>query len=91
MTVEEQALKDAEPLPDRHNLIGSLGALLKAELELSGGTPPEVAAIRARFATIRTRGQARAYIAEVMAKVGIAKEQRKLAAKRATPSPNTSA
>jgi phospholipase C len=82
MTAQELALKDAEPLPQSGNLVGALHILRKTEIELSGGTPPELAAIHARFNAIQTRGHARAYAASVMEKVGIAREQRKLAARR---------
>lgn len=82
-TVEELALIDAQPLPEYGNLIGALQILRKTETELSAGTPPEIAAINARFETMQTRGDARAYVASVMEKVGIAREQRKLAASRA--------
>jgi hypothetical protein len=56
--------------------------LLKTEIELSGRTPPEIAAIQARFAAIRTRGHAGAYAASVMEKIRIAREQRKLTLQR---------
>lgn len=82
LTVEERARIDAQPVPQSGNLAGVLGILMKTEIELSARTPPEIAAIRARFASIQTRGQARAYIASVMEKVGIARQQRKLAAHR---------
>jgi len=80
---EQLALIDARPLPEYGNLIGALQILRKTETELSAGTPPEIAAINTRFETIQTRGDARAYVASVMEKVGIAREQRKLAASRA--------
>jgi len=83
MTVEERALRDAEPVPQYGNLVGALQILRKTETELSARTPLEIAAINARFETIQTRGDARAYAALVLEKVGIAKEQRKLAALRA--------
>lgn len=83
MTAPELAQRDAEPLPLRGNLVGALQILKKTENELSARTPPEIATIKARFEAIQTRGDARAYVASVMEKVGIAKEQRKLAAQRA--------
>jgi phospholipase C len=82
LTVEERSRIDAQPVPRSGNLAGVLGILMKTEIELSARTPPEIAAIRAKVAAIETRGQARAYIASVMEKVGIAKQQRKLAARR---------
>lgn len=82
MSAMERALSDAEPLPPRHTLHGTLQILRKTEIELSARTPAELAAIKSRFDAIRTRGDARAYIESVMEKVGIAREQRKLAARR---------
>jgi phospholipase C len=63
-------------LPSYGNLIGFLHIALKTELELSGGTEPERAAIMARFKGIKTRGQARAYIDEISAKAEAARTQR---------------
>jgi phospholipase C len=82
MTAQERAIIDAQPLPERGNLIGALWNLRKAEIELSGGTPPEIAAIQGRFAAIQTRGDARAYAEVVMEKIRIAREQRRLAQRR---------
>ncbi len=82
LTAEERALIDAQPVPQFGNLIGTLGILKKTEIELSAGTPTELAAAQARFNAIQTRGDARAYVASVMEKVGIAKQQRKLAKRR---------
>ena len=82
MTTAERALSDAEPLPPSSNLVGALQNLRKAEIELSARTPPEIAAIKARHSAIQTRGQARAYAASVMEKVGIARQQRQQAASR---------
>jgi phospholipase C len=79
---EERARLDAEPLPQKGNLLGTLHIVRKTEFELSGRTPAERAAIEARFKAIRTRGEARAYIASVMAKVKVARQQRKPAAPR---------
>jgi uncharacterized membrane protein YqiK len=66
-------------MPDAGNLRGAVGIMMKAEIEMSVGTPAEAAAIRAKADAIETRGDARAYIASVMEKVGIAREQRRLA------------
>ena len=78
--VEEMARIDAEPLPQYGNLVGALQILRKTETELSARTPTEILAINSRFAAIQTRGDARAYAASVMEKVGIAREQRKIGA-----------
>jgi phospholipase C len=80
--VQARAARDAEPVPSSGNLVGALQNLKKAEIELSGKTPPELAAIQARFAGIRTRGDARAYVAGVMEKVAIARGQRMRTAPR---------
>ena len=80
VTVEEMARIDAEPLPQYGNLVGALQILRKTETELSARTPTEILAINSRFASIQTRGDARAYAASVMEKVGIAREQRKIGA-----------
>jgi len=79
MTAEERALLDALPIPESGNLVNALYTLKKAEVELSGKTPPEIAAIQARFATIQTRGDAEAYAREILLKVRIAHEQLRLA------------
>lgn len=78
LTVEEMALIDAEPLPESGNLVGALLTLRKTEIKLSGRTPPEIAAIDARFRALKTRGDARVYAASVLEKVAIAKQQREL-------------
>lgn len=82
LTAAERAQIDALPVPEAGNLRGALAIMMKTDIELSGGTPAERAAIAARVQAIATKGQARAYIESVMAKVGIAREQRKLAAQR---------
>jgi phospholipase C len=78
ITAKERARLDALPLPESGNLVNALYTLKKAEVELSGWTPPEIAAIHTRFETIRTRGDAEAYALSVLEKVRIAKEKRKL-------------
>lgn len=83
MSVAERAEKDMEPVPLRGNLAGTLAIMKKTELEMSAGTPPEIAAINARFEqALRSRGDARKYIASVMEKVGIAREQRRRTSRR---------
>jgi phospholipase C len=68
LTPEERAARDLEPVPEGSLLKGFLGVLLKADSKLSAN-PAERAAAVARFRSVRTRGDARAYIREVMAKV----------------------
>lgn len=79
MTAEEHARRDAHPLPSHGNVLGSLQILRKTEIELSGRTPPELAAISSRYSGVRTRGDARRYAASVMEKVGVASRARALA------------
>ena len=76
LTVQQEAANDLEPLPEHGNLPGFLAIMLKTDLELSSGTPAERAAIIARFKTIQTRGHAKAYVAEVRAKVAAARALR---------------
>lgn len=82
MTQGARALSNAQPVPPSGNLLGALQILRKTEIELSGRTPPELAAINRRFNAIQTRGHAHDYVESVMEKVGIAREQRRLAARR---------
>jgi len=77
ITAERQAALDLEPVPESGNLPGFLGIMLKTDIELSSGTPEERAAAIARFKSVRTRGQARAYVESVMQKVSAAKAIRK--------------
>ena len=83
MTTAERAQRDAQPMPRSGNLVGAMQIMKKTEIEMSARTPPEIAAIKSRHEAIQTRGDARAYIASVMEKAGIVKEQRKHAARRA--------
>jgi phospholipase C len=78
ITAEERALLDAQPVPESGNLVNALHTLRKAHIELSGRTPPEIAAIHARFEMIQTRGDAEAYALSVLAKARLVQEQRKL-------------
>ena len=83
-TTAQRALMLSQPLPEAGNLVGALANLRKADAELSGGTPAELAAVTARNALIRTRADAEAYGAEVFAKVRLVQEQR-LRASRGAP------
>jgi phospholipase C len=82
MAAAELARSDTQAVPQSGNLVGALQILRKAEIELSGQTPPEIAAIHSRFNAIQRRGHARAYAASVMEKVAVARQQRDLAASR---------
>lgn len=66
ITPAQQMIDDQQPLPERGNLIGFLAIMAKTDLEMSGGTPAERAAIQARVQAIKTRGEARAYIEDVL-------------------------
>lgn len=81
--VQDQVRLSAAPLPASGNLVGALQNLKKTEIELSGKTPPEIAAINARFAALQTRGDAQAYVASVMEKVAIAQNAAQATALRA--------
>ena len=78
---EEKAARELEPIPEGGTLVGMLGVLLKADSKLSGS-----AAARARFAAVKTRGDARAYIREIMAKVEVVRAQLQAESGGATPS-----
>jgi phospholipase C len=60
---EEKAARELQPIPESGTLIGMLGVLLKADSKISGSE-----AARARFAQVKTRGDARVYMREIMAK-----------------------
>jgi phospholipase C len=79
LSAEQQAAIAALPMPEEGNFAGALSNLVKADVELSGGTPAEIAAVMARFESITTRGQAHAYALEVMERVNRIKEDRRLA------------
>ena len=64
VSAAEQAAKDLEPIPDGTTLTGILGVTAKADAHIRGY---ELA--RARFATVKTRGDARVYIREVRERV----------------------
>ncbi len=68
-TVEEKAVVAPQPLPSAGNLQGLLGVALKTDIELSDGSVAKKTAIMAKFKTIQTRGQAQAYIEDVMTRM----------------------
>lgn len=68
----ELAARELEPVPDRSSLAGFLGVLLKADSKLSTNR----ATALARFQSVKTRGNARAYLHEVMAQVRAEKIKR---------------
>jgi phospholipase C len=63
----------AQPLPASGNTIGFLHIMAKTDLALANGDPAAGAAIQARVAAIKTRGEAAAYFAEVSAKAAAAR------------------
>lgn len=65
LTPQERAARELEPIPEGSTLMGFLGVLAKADRKLS----PTPTTALARSQTIKTRGQARVYLHEVMAKV----------------------
>ncbi len=73
LSAEAQTAIDLEPIPDSGNFIGFLHVMLKTDFELSSRTEAEKVAILARFQLIKTRGEADAYISEVMSKVAAEK------------------
>ena len=82
MTPDQVAASDAQPMPQSGNLVGALGLLKKAEADLSSGIESEIAAIKAKIASIETRGHLKAYASDVMEKVRQAKDAREQAERR---------
>jgi phospholipase C len=72
---DEAAFTDTEPLVHKGNVIGHLHVAMKADYEMSDRSEESKAAIRAKVAAIKTKGQARAYFAEVWGKVQTKKSQ----------------
>jgi phospholipase C len=73
VTTAHQMILDQQPLPDRGNHTGFLGIALKTDSEMSGGTPAERAALIAKVRSIKTRGEARAYLESVITRAKAAK------------------
>ena len=74
----------SEPIPDSGSLPGFLHIVLKTDLELSA-TPQERDEALARYAAVSTRGDARSYINNVMARAHAAKPARPLSQAQRTP------
>lgn len=81
LSEEAQAVDDQRPVAARGNLAGFLGAAHKAAYETYATTPEERAIVDAEYAAIRTRGDARSFIARVVTKADRVK------ASGAVPSP----
>ena len=64
-----------EPVPETGNLPGFLHIMLKTDLELAA-TAQDRDAAHARYAAVRTRGDARSYIADVMSRARTARAAR---------------
>lgn len=64
LSAAERAARELELIPEGSTLTGMLGVLLKAHSKMEGSTKA-----RERFRRLKTRGEARAYIHEIMAKV----------------------
>ncbi|MFN0215444.1 MAG: alkaline phosphatase family protein [Saprospiraceae bacterium] len=60
---------DQEPLPESGNLIGSMGILVKMDYEMSLKTQESESLLRTKIQNIKTRGQLKAYAAEVAEKL----------------------
>ncbi len=76
MTASHRMVREQQPIPERGNLHGFIGVAAKAELEMSLGTPAEREAIVAKVNALKTRGDARAYIESVLARVQAEKAAR---------------
>ncbi|HEX5181694.1 MAG TPA: alkaline phosphatase family protein [Allosphingosinicella sp.] len=81
---EREALL-SRPVPKSGNLVGTLAVLRKTDLELSGTSPAARAALEARWAAIKTRGDVEAYARDVLAKVSAERARRRAAARRPRP------
>jgi phospholipase C len=77
MMAERRAALDLEPLPPSGNLPGFLAIAHKVELELAEGQPQLRAAAIEHFKTIKTRGQARAYMDLIQQKWAAAAKARR--------------
>jgi len=67
---------DLRPLPKYGNINGAVVLAMKAEVDLSDGSPEVKAAIKAKAPTIKTVGDARRYIREVVTKADVARKAR---------------
>ena len=81
VTDDEAALQDAEPMATEGNLGGFLGITLKTRFELSASDDATRQALIDEAAAVRTRGDARRYIASTMTMV----EQAKVTAPTVAP------
>lgn len=68
LTAEWRAARELEPMLDESNLAGFVGVLLKADRNMAASSEERAAAV-GRFQSVKTRGDARKYIHEVMTRV----------------------
>lgn len=73
LSAQEQAEIDRQPIPESGYLPSFLSTALKAELDLSDGSPAEKASIVEEFKKIKTKGEARTYFKKVLAQIEAAK------------------
>ncbi|MCX6319532.1 MAG: phosphoesterase [Bacteroidetes bacterium] len=66
LTPEQLAAKEQELLPESGNLIGAMGILHKIHLELIGHDTKALTAIQSQFNAIKTRGDLKSYVQEVV-------------------------
>jgi phospholipase C len=76
LTVEEWKARELEPVPQGRSVTGFLGVLLKADSNLAASDADRSAA-REKYHNIKTRGDARAYLKEVMGKVQVERARRR--------------
>jgi phospholipase C len=76
-TAAQQMIIDQQPLPPSGNQIGFLAIAVKTDIEMSGGTPAERAAILAKAQSIKTKGEARAYMQSVVTRAEALKATRR--------------
>lgn len=68
LTTERGTAREQDPIPDSGNLAGFVGLLLKADSGLATTSEERHAAVT-RFQSVKTRGDARTYMHEVMNKI----------------------
>lgn len=68
LSAAQKVAREAEPIPDKSSLAGFVGVALKADRALAA-TPDERHAAETRFQAVKTRGDARKYLTQVMNKV----------------------
>ena len=69
---EDVAAADAEPMPEKGNLVGFLHMAAQAEIDLAGGSDEAKQAALDKLQSIKTKGEARDYLNEVQAKINAA-------------------